>query len=261
MSNKILNWLLGRKEETKEIKPVTENNAVAGKQKLLDAICGFCRQFFGKTEFTDTIVVWVANSQPLYQSSVRETNFETELRAELQNKQLMAVSKAKIEFKTENPPTELALKEIIDGVCIQLVARQKEEKPQKEVFTKAKLSISAGKGLLAKNRYILDGEKQTEYNIGRGTDKNHIVIKDKDPENNEINSSVSRVHAKIVFVAGKGFYLQSRNLSNRTIINRNNQRFHKFTDLVTPQLLQDNDEIELGESVCLKFKIVAEKTV
>jgi hypothetical protein len=258
MANKILNWLLDKQKETKEIKPVTENNAVAGKQKLLDTICEFCKPFFGTTEFTETVVVWVNNSQLVYQSFLRSTTFATELRTELQNRQLIAVSKAKFEFKTENPPAELDLPEIAKGVYIQLVAKQKVEKQQKEVFTKAKLSISAGKGSLTQNKYILDAKKQTEYNIGRGTDKNHIVIKDNDLENNEINSRVSRAHARIVFVVDKGFYLQSRNEQNRTIINRNNQRFADLKDLNTKVLLQDSDEIELGKSVCLKFKIVAE---
>jgi hypothetical protein len=256
MTNKLINWLLGKQEEAKENKPAQENNAVAGKQKLLDAICEFNKQFFGKTEFTDTVVLWVANSQPAGQSFVREKNFEVELRAALQNKQLTAVSKATFEFKTENPPAELALSAIADGVYIQLVAPQKAEKMSKEVFSKAKISISDGKGSLAQSECLLDAAVQQTFNIGRGTDFNNFVVIDGE---SELNSNVSRQHAKIVFIEDKGFYLQSRNTNNRTIINRNSERFADLKDLYTKIQLQDGDEIELGKSVCLKFEILKEK--
>jgi hypothetical protein len=256
MTNKLINWLLGKQEEAKKDKPAQQDNVVVGKRKLLNVICGFSKQFFGKTEFTDTVVVWVANSQPAYQNFVRETNFETEVRAALQNKQLTAVSKAKFEFKTENPPAELALSAIADGVYIQLVAPQKAEKMLKEVFSKAKISISDGKGSLAQSEYLLDAAKHQTFNIGRGTDFNNFVVIDGE---SELNSNVSRQHAKIVFIADKGFFLQSRNTSNRTIINRNFERFADLKDLYTKIQLKDGDEIELGKSVCLKFEILKEK--
>jgi len=254
MSNKIINFLLGKQEEKPEKQPATQDNAVENKQKLLNAICEFFRPFFGTTEFTDTIVVWVANSQPVFQNFVREKTFETELRAELQNRQLIAINKAKFEFKTENSPVELNLQEIASGVYIQLVAPpQKEELPVKEVFTKAKISIANGKGSLAQNEYLLDAEQQTTFNIGRGTEYSNFVVIDGD---NELNNRVSRQHSKIVFQANKGFFLQSRNTDNRTIINRKLERFADIKDLNTKILLQNDDEIELGKSVCLKFEIV-----
>ena len=124
------------------------------------------------------------------------------------------------------------------------------------VFTKAKITISNGKGSLMQEEYILDAAKKTEYNIGRGEGNyNHIVIKENDPGHYETNSRISRDHAKIVFVAEKGFFLQSRNETNRTIINRNEQRFADLKDLNAKSLLRNDDEIELGKSVCLRFQI------
>ena len=243
--SKFINFLL----------PENQDNVVEGKQKLLNAICEFCRQFFGKTDFSDTVVVWVANSQPAFQSFVREKNIETELCAALQNKQLFAVSKAKFEFKTKNPPVELGLKAITEGIYVQLVTPKKAEEQQKEVFTNAKISIADSKGSLAQSIYQINAAKQQTFNIGRGTDYNNFVVIDDD---NELNSCVSRQHAKIVFVAEKGFLLQSRTTNNRTIINRNFERFADLKDLNTKVLLQDGDVIELGKSVCLKFEIVAE---
>jgi hypothetical protein len=254
MFKKIWNWLLGKPETEKN---VAHSNVVDAKKEMNETIVKFFNQnFFGQKTFTDTVVIWVANSQPEKQSYVRDKEFETELCTELENRQLVAISKVQFLFKTENPPQELGLAEIAKGIYIQLLAvnTQPIESP-KEVCDKAKITIVTAKGSLMKNSYILDAEKQTEYNIGRGVENNnHIVIKEHDPANSEINSRVSRLHAKIVFIVGKGFCLQSRNEDNRTIINRNNLRITDLKDLNTKALLQTYDEIELGKSVCLLFE-------
>jgi hypothetical protein len=251
MLKKLLNSLIGKPET---------NNVVDAKKELRDAIVMYFNQkFLGQKIFTDTVVVWISDVQPEYQSYIRsgEIEFKNDLCTELDDRQLYAISKAKIVFKTENPPQEFT--KIADGVYIQLFAENEGIRKLQEVCSKAKITIVKGKGSLMKGKYILDAEKQTEYNIGRGVENNnHIVIKDNDPANSEINNRVSRQHAKIVFVTGIGFCLQSRNETNRTIIKRNNQRIDDICDLFRKLPLQHNDEIELGKSVCLRFEIIAE---
>jgi len=260
MLKKLWNFVIGALETEKPV--VTHNNRVDAKKELRDAIVKyFIKKFLTQKNFTDTVRVWISDMQPEYQSYIRneEPEFKNELCTELDNRQLNAISKAKIEFKTENPSQEELAKsaQIAKGVYIQLLAKEEVIEKLKDVYTKAKITLVKGKGSLMKTKYMLDAEKQPEYNIGRGTENNnHIIIKDDDTANSEINNRVSRQHAKIVFVSGKGFCLQSRNESNRTFINRNNERFDDLTDLNKKTLLQNNDEIELGKSVCLRFEII-----
>lgn len=233
-----------------------EDNVVDKRNELLCAVSGyFKKQFFGQKNFTDTVLIWVSNCKPEYQNFVRDKVFEKDLRLKLENNELIAVSKANFEFKTENPPQESRVLEIIEGVYIQLI-----ESKQKGVPSKAKISILNGKGSLMKYEYTLDAASQTEYNIGRGEGNyNHIVIKENDPIHNEINNCVSREHAKIVFVSGTGFCLELRNKITRTVINHNNQRKRKLETLGEKSLLQNNDVIELGDKdkpLLLKFKII-----
>jgi FHA domain. len=248
------------KSETEKI--VTHDNMVDAKKELHDAIVRYFLQYFlGHKKFTDTIVIWISDTQQEYQNYIRsdEMGFKNDLCVELDNRQLYAISKANIEFKTKTPPQEFT--KILDGVYIQLIAKNKDVEEQEEVFYQAKITNVKGKGSLEKNKYLLDVNKQIEYNIGRGEGSgNHIIIKENDSANNEINSRVSRQHAKIVFVVGKGFYLQTCNPENRTIVNRKNQRVYDLTDLEKRVLLQNNDEIELGKSVCLKFEIIDNNT-
>jgi hypothetical protein len=253
MPNKIWNWLLGKEEsEEKEKQP---DNVVDSQKELLNAIIAYLKKhFFGQKTFTDTIVLWIDSSNPAYQSYVRDEEFEKRLRTELENKQLIAISKADFVFKTEKVQQDSKFPEIAQGVYIQLIAKKNETKPT--VYTKAKITIANNKGSLMQYEYILDATNKNEFNIGRGEGNfNHIIIKENDPIHYETNIRVSRDHAKIVFIAEKGFYLQSRNETNRTIINRNEQRFADLKDLNAKSLLRDDDEIELGKSVCLRFQI------
>jgi len=244
MSNKFTNWLLGKQEPTSE----KVKSGIDAEKALRNAIVDYFKQhFFGKKNFNDSVVVWIDNSRAAYQSYVRDKEFEQHLRTDLENKQLYAVGKAKFTFNTENPPEKLNLSPITDGVYIQCVTES--------MTPKAKITISNGKGSLLKDEYLLDSATQTKYNIGRGEGNyNHIVIKEGDPEHRE-NQYVSEQHAKIVFIAEKGFSLQPCDTErNTTIVYRNYAKVHDFPTM-NPYLLQNNDEIELGRRVCLKFEI------
>lgn len=230
---------------------------------LITLIVEYFNFSFGKEEsFTGTFVIWVGNSNPQYQSLVHEQNFEKNLRNELENRQLFAASNAKIDFKTENPPQDAGYLELkndkISDIYIQRI--EKEVEPEEtNTITKARISILNNRGSLMQEEYILDATKQTEYNIGRGEGNyNNIIIRENDSEHTE-NGYVSSRHAKIIFIERQGFCLQSRNDNNRTIINRNNQRFAKITKTESKTPLKNNDEIELGypeKKVCLLFEII-----
>lgn len=254
MPNKIWSWLLGKEEP--EVKEKQSGNAVDAQKELINAITAYLKKhFFGQKNFTDTVVLWIDHSNPAYQSYVRGKEFEKQLRIELENKQLTAISKAPFLFKTESLPQNSNFPEIISGVYFQLICKENEKKTT--VITKAKISISNNKGSLVQNEYILDAEHKTEFCMGRGEENfNHVVIKENDPFHYETNLGVSHIHAKIVFVAEKGFCLQSRNATQRIILNRNDQRFDDLTDMDRKILLQNNDEIELGKSVCLRFQMI-----
>ena len=258
MSKKIFNWVLGKQEPETEKKTATTDNAVDAQKELLDAITAFFKQhFFGIKTFTDTVVIWVDNSKPVYQSYVRDKEFKNILKTELDNNELYAVSKAKFEFRTENPPQDLGLSPIAEGIYIQLIAKEKED----DIPDKAIIAIFNGKGSLKEPEYRLDGATQLEFNIGRGDGNNNdVIINDNDPVNKEINSCVSREHAKIVFDPEKGFCLETRNVENRTIVHRKNQRICKLEELGSRDkfLLKDNDVIELGDKehpLLLKIEI------
>lgn len=246
-------------EKTKKTRPPAADNIVDVRQKTINLLVEFFNFSFGEESLSGNYVVWVSNKKPQLQSMVRKVDFMNSLQLELENGQLWAASKAEIIFKTENPPQDAGFKELKDdenkesGIFIQWI----EENEPTVVMPRAKLFISNNKGSLVKEEYLLDASKQTEYNIGsnREANKNHIEIDFYD-EQNENNERVSLVHAKIVFVADRGFYLQSRNEKNRTIINRDNQRIADLTDLNSQVLLKNNDEIELAKSVCLRFEVI-----
>jgi hypothetical protein len=259
MLRRIWNWLLGKpaesKKKTMKDEPSTPDNVIDGQKKLINLIVKHFGYSYGKEVFTETFVIWIGNNNPQGQSLVRETDFEKSLRTELENCQLWAASKMKITFKTENPPQNAGFLELKDDSTADVFI-QRVEKPTETVQTKAKISILNDKGSLAKKEYRLDAAKQTEYNIGRGENNyNHIVILENDINNKE-NDFVSHGHAKILFEEKKGFFLQSRNENNRTIVNRNNQRFADIPNTTIKILLKNNDEIELGKAVGLLFEIM-----
>jgi len=268
MLNNLKHWILGTPPEErtekpkvkKEKQPTNTDTVVDWQQNMIDLIVGYFNSLRGKEEFNESFVIWVSHNNPQCQSIVADEKFGKALQTELENRELTAASKASITFKTENPPQDAGFYELknetISGIFIQRIENSVEIKPT--VSELAKITVSKGKGSLMQNEYTLDASKKIAYNVGRGENfNNHIIINDSenDPKY-EINCQVSREHAKIVFVPKKGFYLQSRNVTNRTIINRNNERFADLVDLDTKTLLQNNDEIELGKAVCLTFEII-----
>ena len=261
MANKFFNRILGKPLESdgkyKEKESHDTDNIVDLRKRLIRLIVDHFGQEYGRTEpYTEIFVIWVDNKKPQYQSLVRMKEFEGFLRKELRRRQLGAASEAKIEFKADNLPKgtdylELKNDEIDGGIFIQ---RKEETEHPGQVSTRANISVLNKRGSLAKRNYPLDVSRQREYNIGRGDgNDNHIIILEQDTEHPE-NEYVSHCHAKIVFVEGNGFCLQTRNIKKRTIIKRNNNRFADITDIHSRISLKNGDEIELGKNVSLLFK-------
>lgn len=137
------------------------------------------------------------------------------------------------------------------------------------VATKAMISIVGDRGKLLQEQYELSSEalskqKRKYYNIGRGAcpvldngmyRQNDIVIDEANCF--ELNRCVSRAHARIGFSELVGFYLQvemggSRLSGSRTRIFRGEEKIEvENTQVKEP--LQDDDLIELGKAVVLKY--------
>lgn len=134
----------------------------------------------------------------------------------------------------------------------------------------ASVTVFSGKGSMMQECYLLScealkKEHRKYYNIGRGTlpkmddgsvRQNHIAIDDKN--NLELNSFVSRAHARIGYSEQVGFYLQverggSRLSGNRTRVFRDEETIEvENLDLKVP--LKSGDLIELGKAVVLKYE-------
>jgi hypothetical protein len=241
-----------------------EDNIIDVQANLLNAIAGYFKPYYGKREFKETIVIWVANEQQLLQAEVREKGFEEALRREFQNRQLEALVDAAILFETQTPPQNGAWTEVAKGIFIEI---RPLEVRTIQTATKAQISLVGGTGSLFKETVLLDSTEQRIYNIGRcetardnGIHINHIAIRDNDNEQASNNNCVSRKHARIVFKEGAGFCLQAlaggcRPLGGgSTKVFRNGIEVSELRDISMLFPMRDGDLIELGKAVLLKFE-------
>lgn len=253
-------------EEKPRSRQADEDNIVDMQANLLHAIAGYFKPYYGKQEFGETIVIWVANEQQLLQSEVRGKAFEEALRREFQNRQLDALVNAAIVFETQTPPQSNGWTEVTKGVFIE-IRPSEAKKVQAAVNVKAKISLMKGMGSLFSETVWLDSTQQRTYNIGRceivrdnGMHINHIAIRDDDPEQATNNNCVSRKHARIVFKDGTGFCLQALPGGCRPIgggstkVFRNETEVAELRDIQMLFPLQAGDLIELGKTVLLKFE-------
>ena len=226
----------------------------------------FFRPFWDADTITETFVLWVTADNPTYQIEVRKKDFQEALHNEFDDAELKAVGAALWLFETAPLPQHAQFIKLADGIYLEIRdAAGTVSEPPIDVPAQAKISITDGSGTLVQPEYLLDADKQQIYQIGRGENdrsdrKNHIAISDDTAglmyDNNKY---VSSAHAQIVFVAGKGFCVQSLNDNNRTIVYRHENRVADLRDLHSMSMpLQDGDRIELGKKVSLLFKIMLE---
>lgn len=131
----------------------------------------------------------------------------------------------------------------------------------------AEISIYKGTGSLSKAIYHLSANEST-YFIGRGDEKreNDIVI-ESSPSSQfwEMNKYVRSAHAHITYQKNEGFLLWADRdgtaaFGSRTRICRKGEQTPiDITNENVPQLLCDDDKIELGKHVKLLFKILESK--
>jgi hypothetical protein len=268
MLSKILNFFNPKEKEEEQEHPETTikpDNVVDFRAQLFDALVKNLRPLSYSDSITDIFVLWVTDKVATYQLEVRKPDFENAFHLALENANLIAVSKAIWQIKTDDLPGKANFQQIIPGVYLQIQAAA----AHKSIFTKAKISLVNDIGSLMQDVYILDSSKQVIFNIGRGevveTDRgyrtNYIVVRDNDPDARKQvqNSVVSRAQANIVFVENKGFYLQampggSRTATGgRTRIVRGENELIDVENLNFKYPLQNGDMIELGKTILLKF--------
>jgi hypothetical protein len=225
------------------------------------------RPYWRAEKVTETFTVWATPEDVNCQREIcNSESFAKELRLELQNAELQPVTDAKWFFKTEALPENARFYPIAAGLYleIQLAAEVKTVEPTVN-YTQAKISIFAGKGSLSNGACLLDADKQTRWNIGRGAlngyKENHIAIEEsKESPFYDFNKYVSRSHARIEFSAKTGFRLYvniggRHQDDNRTRIIRNEQIVADMNNELIPESLQHNDLIELSKSVVLQLQI------
>jgi hypothetical protein len=269
--------VIPRVETQKEVVPPKEKpkmptvtDAVTLRNNLVSAIVNKLRPqaFADKVDGSYTLYVSGTNDDLNYQAEVNKPDFKNELLLALENANITAIAHVPWTIKIELPPENATVSEVIAGVHLQYVNKATEPVAA-PIHVKAKVSIWHDRGSLVQNAYLLDSAKQKVYNIGRGEfneetfHENHIAINEREsnPAISELNNYVSRTHAKIVFVEGKGFCLQvlpggSKLASDgRTRIIHGEDSSVEAQNLNVKHQLFDGDIIELGRKVLLKYEI------
>ncbi|GHT84320.1 hypothetical protein FACS18947_1610 [Bacteroidia bacterium] len=288
MFNKLINFFSPKDEESvpaetpqvetppkEKSKTATASNAVTFRNNLVSAIVNKLRPqaFADKVDGSYTLFVAGTDDDLNYQAEVNKPDFKNDLLLALENANITAVAHVPWAIKTKIPPENATgISDVIKGVHLQYINKATEVVPKQPVHTKAKVSIWHDRGSLEQDYYLLDSDKQKSYNIGRGLfneetfHENHIAINDREGNSDiiDLNAHVSRTHAKIVFVDGKGFCLQvlaggsKLHSENRTRIVHGEEASVEVQDLKIKHQLYDGDVIELGRNVLLKFEITDE---
>ena len=132
----------------------------------------------------------------------------------------------------------------------------------------AEISIYKNTGSLLEKAYRLSSNENKIYFIGRGDEKreNDIIIENSPTSHFlEMNKYVRSAHAHITYQKKEGFLLWADRdgtaaFGSRTRIYRKGEQTPiDLTNENVPQLLCDDDKIELGKHVILLFKIVESK--
>ena len=241
------------------------DNAIDFREELIEKIVGnsFFKRFSMDDAVTDPFVLWVTTEGQNYQTEVRKQDFIKCLRKAFDDAELPEVgSNAQWIVKTETLPEGSNFHKIEEGIYLDIrpLAEQQEEIPDRNIPTKARISIAESSGSLFRSEYLLDAEQQQIWQIGRGEKdrtgkKNHIAISDNEKDKlYENNKYVSSTQAQIIFLANKGFCMKSLNDNNRNIIYRNENRISDLKDLHSVSVpLENGDYIELGKKVLLKY--------
>lgn len=218
------------------------------------------------------ITIWAISDY--YYSIVKTEKFEQELRAALDDAELVGLGSGKIEVRHAVPAENDNAVNVCDSEVFVSRITIKATSPDKRLTAIAKVSILEGTGSTEQPCYILDPDVKETYHIGRGKNvrrsnafrRNDIVINDSDPNEQlaALNNHVSGSQADIIYCTS--FYgLKAMRSGCRseggvpTKILRDNEVI-ELTDSHRIHQLNDGDMIELGKSVILEFNL-AEKNL
>lgn len=200
----------------------------------------------------DGIVLWSISDD--INQIIKQQTFRTELGVELDNHDLRSYAK-NVRYALE-PQSETLSFELKTDYGVLFVG-----------IVKLYPRITAKKGTLQEEEYVLDWRKQNHWNVGRGVhpaedygidDDNFIVIKDDEQDDTirNLNNHVSSCHAKIIY-ENDGFSLQvlKGGLGYTRLIRQGTETPFR-TEISLPLL--DGDLIKLGSVdhyVLLRFKL------
>jgi hypothetical protein len=250
-------------------------NAIVDRRALIQLIVAYLESFsYDGGTVVGSLVVYLYKvpDAAKVRLLVESTAFREELIAECLERSIETNRHFTPEVKIEEPPTDEA-QEVSPGIWLRLpsAAEAKTEATTtvaaatpKAGQTKARITVL--KGELYQPAYLLDGELQAVYNIGRGErpqlstgafSVNHIAIRE------EAHRSISREHAYIIFTPEEGFRLMARRggttlAGNATCLFRLNGERIELIDTTQSAPLQQGDQLKFGirerESVVLLFE-------
>ena len=200
----------------------------------------------------DGIVLWSLNDD--INQIIKPQTFRTDLGVELDNNDLRTYAKNVLYASApQNKTLSFELQTDYGVLFVGLV--------------KLYPRITAKKGTLQEQEYVLDWRKQAQWNIGRGVqpedrhgsdEDNYIVIKDDEPDETirYINYHVSSYHAKIIY-ENDAFFLKALKggLGYTRLLHEGTETPFR-TEITLPLL--DGDLIKLGSVnhyVLLRFKL------
>ncbi len=215
---------------------------------------------FGKKELT----IWVQDN--LFFNALADSDFKDDLAVVLYNE--LGYEFGKVEIKGDTFPSGLNFTEVYPTVFLQVKAIGEVTK-----ICKAVIFALEDCGSTIEECYELDSEmikalSERRYNIGVGGRAklhngqfrtNHIAIDDDtNGAQYENNKYVSRSHAHISYSDKFGFMLYvemagTRMAGKRTRIFRGD-KIIEMNNVHIPEMLEDNDVIELSKTVRLLFK-------
>lgn len=274
--DKILNFFKPKyndKTDNENINPYNKNNSkikldnsyIGSKQQILELIINYLIPLSEKSHNFDVLELYIYNcdNNLAVLNILQDDTFENDLRYKLKNANIDLGYKCKWQVITDQSPPEKANQ---IAPCLSLNIVYESNRINKTA------QITALEGRLTQDKVILNSDKYI-YNIGRGAKPkldngtyhtNDIIIEDNSTNDNsddalKKNRYVSRAHALIAIK--DGFVLRvltggCQISDNRTRILRNStNEIIEVNNTIIDYPLLDGDQIELGKSVILEFKI------
>ena len=238
------------------------DNIVDLQAAVCQAIVQELRPLRGRNDFSG---ITIYTYDPIYANALSGETFIEQLRLRFDAELFYTLGSGTVVVEPSPANLPSAAIAVLDSK-ISFVLHQKGSVPT--MHRAATIAVVDGTGSLQQSAYHLTPEADAVYCIGRGRlsrkygemRQNDIIIRDDDPDPavQRQNNAVSSAHADIVVRQGK-YYLQAKPSGCRPeggtatkIIRRHEPPIELRTSRML-YLLQPDDIIELGKSVCLSF--------